>query len=67
MDRPTPPGLSGCVCAACWRVFGSPSAFDRHQRLDATGAVCRDPAELAMHISREHRGHPVWTLRPRPA
>ncbi|GAA1766042.1 hypothetical protein [Streptomonospora arabica] len=59
--RPTPPGQSGCVCAACWHVFNSPSAFDKHQ----PRGTCADPEQLGMVMLREHQGRPVWGLSRR--
>jgi len=37
---------SGFHCAGCCRSFTSLEAFDRHQRIDAGGLTCLDPATL---------------------
>lgn len=67
MNRPSPPGGRGCLCAKCWQLFTAPTPFDAHQRLTADGVECRDPAEVGLVVLRKHDGHPVWGAPPTDA
>ena len=42
-------------CAKCHETFEGSSLFDRHQRLDASGAVtCLDPATIELGSAKDH-------------
>ena len=64
MTEPTRPEvrLRGrrCLCRGCGHLFGSPSAFDRHQHDDGRDNPCRDVAEFSAPLGNSGRPRLVW-------
>lgn len=49
-----------CLCRACGHLFGSLSAFDRHQTDDGSSAPCLDVAEFTAPTGKAQRPRLTW-------
>lgn len=52
-----------CLCRGCGHLFGSPSAFDRHQHDDGRVSPCRDTAEFTAPHGKSGRPRLVWDAK----
>lgn len=51
---------SRCLCSGCGHLFGSPSAFDRHQRDDGTANPCLTVEEFTTRRGKRMEPRLVW-------
>ena len=49
-----------CLCSGCGHLFGSPTAFDRHQRDDGSPEPCMTVAEFTARRGKRQEPRLVW-------